>query len=365
MPVDPAVLTPVAQQAVNDHPALWGNVEWLRKTCVDPDPNADDELLRVLLALVEDALQGALPLLGSHDWSQIAPCLQDVKDCYPEGHEGLLMRFAHYNVVADSAPVLAKANVNLNPVARSLAGAMQKSRETVKDKERSVAQVAEQSIESINTTRERVDAEAGGIEEGMDETLSRVTEQGDETKAEMESLLEDLKERYGFTTGAVLGGSHETSAESETVLMKQHEQNARRVSVIAAILAAFIVVLRLFEVGPSGIEGHLATVPFLGPVAVLLYIANVENRAASVHRHNASRWLGLSLQLKSLGPFIDDIARKTQQAPDEQPPTPAGQQASMWTDNLIEEVLKRMFQGDIGPYTPPARRARRRDRPDT
>ena len=75
MPVDTADLTPVTQQAVNDHPALWGNVEWLRKTCDDPDPNADDELLRVLLALIEDALQGALPLLGAHDRSPLVRLL--------------------------------------------------------------------------------------------------------------------------------------------------------------------------------------------------------------------------------------------------------------------------------------------------
>ena len=365
MPVDPSTLTPVAQQAVTANPALLGNVEWLRKACDDPDPNADDELLRVLLALIEDALQGALPLLGQNDWSKIAGCLQEVKDCYPEDHDGLLTRFARHGMVTNNTPILAKANVNLNPAARSLAGAMQTSRKTVKTRERSVANAAEQSIESINTTRERVDAEAGDTKEGMDEALSLVKEHSDEAKAEMESLLEDLQQRYGFTTGAVLGGSHETSAESETILMKQHERTARWASVSAVILAAIIVGVRLLVVDSGGIEELFLTVPLLGPVAVLLYIASVETRAANVHRHNASRWLGLSLQLKSLGPFIDDIARKTQQAPDGQQPTPAGHQASMWKDNLIEEVLKRIFRGDIGPYTPPTRRSRRRQEPDT
>ena len=360
MPVDPASLGPYALQAVIEDPALLGNVEWLRKACNDPDPNTDDELLRVLLALIEDALQGALPLLGQNDWSNIGSCLQEVKDCYPEEHDGLLTRFARHGVVTNNTPILAKANVNLNPAARSLAGAMQKSRNTVKARERSVSEAAEQGIESIIAARHRVDDEAGDIKEGMDEALSRVKEQGDEAKAEMESLLEELKERYGFTTGAVLGGSHETSAESATILMKQHERSARQASASAVILATIIVGLRLFGVGPSGIEGHLATVPFLGPVAVLLYIASVETRAASVHRHNAARWLGLSLQLKSLGPFIDDIAQKAQTAQttdDREPPA--------WKDNLIGEVLKKIFQGDIGPYTPPTRRSRRRDGPDT
>ena len=352
MPVDPASLDPYAQQAANDHPDLLGNVEWLRKACRDPDPNAGDELLRVLLALVEDALHGALPLLGQTEWLKIAGCLQEIKDCYPEAHEGLLTRFERHGLTDPNAPFLPKANANLNPAAKPLADAMRTSRKTLKNSERSVAEAAEQSIESITTTRHRVDTEAEDIKEGMDEALSLVREQGDEAKAEMESLLEELKERYGFTTGAVLGGSHETSAESETILMRQHERTARRASVSAVVLATVIVVLRLFGVGPSGIEGHLATVPFLGPVAVLLYIASVETRVASVHRHNAARWLGLSLQLKSLGPFIDDIAHKaqtTQTTDDQEPPA--------WKDTLVGEVLKEIFQGDIGPYTPPTRRS--------
>ena len=102
MPVDPASLDSYALEAVIGHPDLLGNVEWLRKACDAPDPKADDELLRVLLALIEDALEGALPLLGANDWSNIAGCLQDVKDCYPEGHEGFLTRFAHHEVVVDS-----------------------------------------------------------------------------------------------------------------------------------------------------------------------------------------------------------------------------------------------------------------------
>ena len=102
----------------------------------------------------------------------------------------------------------------------------------------------------------------------------------------------------------------------------------------------------------------MATVPLLGgPVAVLLYLASCETRAANVHRHNAARWLGLSLQLKSLGPFIDDLALKVQPAPNEQ--------TSGWKDSLIGEVFKRIFKGDIGPYTPPGRRARRRDGTDS
>ena len=329
------------------------------EACGDPDPNADDELLRVLLALIEDSLQGALPLLGTNDWSNIAGCLEEVKGCYPEGHEGLLERFARYGVVTNNTPILAKANVNLDSAARSLAGAMRNSRKAVKAQERSVAEAAEQSIESIAATTQQADAEAGDIKEGMDIALSLVKEQGDEAKAEMESLLEDLQERYGFTTGAVLGGSHETSAESERDLMKQHERTARWASISAAVLATAIVGLRLFGVGPSGIEGHLATVPFLGPVAVLLYIASVETRAASVHRHNAARWLGLSLQLKSLGPFIDDLARKSQ--PDSKGQPDASETPPEWRDTLIGEVLKKIFKGDIGPYTPPTRRSRRRD----
>ena len=138
-----------------------------------------------------------------------------------------------------------------------------------------------------------------------------------------------------------------------------HERTARRASASAVILATIIVGLRLFGVGPSGIEGYLATVPFLGPVAVLLYIASVETRAASVHRHNAARWLGLSLQLKSLGPFIDDISHKAQTAQ-----TTDNQEPPAWKDELVGEVLKGIFKGDIGPYEPPTRRARRRDRSD-
>ena len=45
MQVDPASLDRYALEAVIGDPALLGNVEWLRKACGDPDPNADDELL--------------------------------------------------------------------------------------------------------------------------------------------------------------------------------------------------------------------------------------------------------------------------------------------------------------------------------
>ena len=357
MPIDPSSLDPYAEQAASDHPDLLGNVEWLRKACNDPHSDADDQLLRVLLALVDDAIHGALPLLGENEWPKIVGCLRDVKDCYPEGHEGLLTRFARHGLTDPNAPILAKANANLNPAAKSLADAMRTSRKTLKNSERSVASTAEQGIESIETTNEQVEQEAERIKSEMDEALSLIREQQDERTTEMKALLEDLQERYGFTVGAALGGSHETSAESEKALMEQHAKRARWAIVFAVMWAMAMVTLKLWGVGPSGLEGHLATVPLLGPVAVLLYLASGETRAASIHRHNATRWLGLSLQLKSLGPFIDDLALKAQPAPNEQAPA--------WKDGLIGQVSERIFQGDIGPYTPPSRRARRRDGTDS
>ncbi len=323
------------KEALRGHPSFPDDIEWLREVSGDPHQDTDGDIIQVFLAMIENAWNGASPMVGTQEWHRIAGCLNAVRNSYPLDRESLLNELNSHAVIKRGGPLLVAAETNPVPAASSLVETMRRSRRAVGDAKRSVENAAQQS------------------QTAMDEALREVEGQQSEAMAQVSSLLEDLQDRYGFTVGATLGGSHETAAEAEKALMRQHTKSARWAQLGAVAWAMAVVILKLAGVGPGGWDGHLISAPLLGgPIAILVYLASSESRAAKVHRHNHARWLGLSLQLKSLRPYVDDLANKAQ--PKE------GEREAPWKDQLLGEASSKIFEGDIGPYEPSLRSTRRR-----
>ena len=336
------------KEALSGHPNFFDDVEWLREVSGNPHQDTDGDILQVFLAMIENALNGASPMVGTQEWPRIADCLNVVRNSYPLDRESLLNTLQSYTVITRHGPLLVAAETNPVPAASSLVETMKKSRRAVGDAKRSVESAAQQSQNAMNEAVREVEGKAGQSQSAMNEALREFEGQQSEAMAQVSSLLEDLQDRYGFTVGATLGGSHETAAEAEKALMRQHTKSARWAQLGAVTWAMAVVILKLAGVGPGGWDGHLISAPLLGgPVAILVYLASSENRAAKVHRHNHARWLGLSLQLKSLRPYIDDLANKAQ------PKEGVGE--APWKDQLLGEASSKIFEGDIGPYQPPPR----------
>ncbi|MCY3963314.1 MAG: hypothetical protein OXG34_16880 [bacterium] len=341
------------KEALSGYPSFFDDVEWLREVSGDPHQDTDGDIIHVFLAMIENALNGASAMVGTQEWHRIADCLNDVKNSYPQGRESLLDTLHGRNLIARNGPLLVAAETNPVPAASSLVETMRRSRRAVGDARRSVENAAQQSQNAMNEAVREVEGKAGQSQNAMNEALREFEGHQSEAMAQVSSLLEDLQDRYGFTVGATLGGSHETAAEAEKALMRQHTKSARWAQLGAVAWAMAVVILKLAGVGPGGWDGHLISAPLLGgPVAILVYLASSESRAAKVHRHNHARWLGLSLQLKSLRPYVDDLANKAQ--PKE------GEREAPWKDQLLGEASSKIFEGDIGPYEPSLRSTRRR-----
>lgn len=343
-----------ARNALSGHPNFSDDVEWLREVSGEPDPNADGGILQGFLAMIENALSDPSAMLGSEEWQRIADCLSTVKSSYPQDRESFLNTLQGSSLISRRGPLLAATEKNSVPAARSLVEAMNTGSRALADAKQSVESAAQQSRSGMDAAVRTIEDEAGQSRDAMNGAVRDIEERQSQATSQIKSLLDDLQDRYGFTVGATLGGSHETAAESEKALMDQHTKSARWAQFGAVAWAMAVVILKLAGVGPSGWDGHLISAPLLGgPVAILVYLASTETRAAKVHRHNHARWLGLSLQLKSLRPYVDDLASKAQ--PSE------GTVEAAWKDKLLEEVSSTIFKGDIGPYQPPTSRTRPRE----
>ena len=341
------------KEALSGYPSFSDDVEWLREVSGDPHQDTDGDILQVFLAMIENAMNGASPMLGTQEWHRLANCLNDLRNSYPLDRESLLNTLNGHAVITRHGPLLVATETNPVPAASSLIEIMRKSRKAVGDAKRSVESAAQQSQKAMNEAVREVEGKTVQSQDAMNRAVREFEEQQSEAMAQMNSLLEDLQDRYGFTVGATLGGSHETAAEAEKALMRQHTKSARWAQLGAVAWAMAVVILKLAGVGPGGWDGHLISAPLLGgPVAILVYLASSESRAAKVHRHNHARWLGLSLQLKSLRPYVDDLANKAQ--PKE------GEREAPWKDQLLGEASSKLFEGDIGPYEPSFRGTRRR-----
>ena len=88
-----------------------------------------------------------------------------------------------------------------------------------------------------STTTKRQEVEAS-VNQAAEEVIKALSESQDTAAGEMDRLLEDLRERYGFTAGQVLGGAHEIAADAEDRLAKSHGKRSRRSMLIAVIWAA-------------------------------------------------------------------------------------------------------------------------------
>ena len=367
-----------ARAAVDQRPGLRDNIEWLQRVCDETSTDSDrHEILLALLTLVENALSDASVLVGPRLWDSINGLIQQIRNNGGEtaDRQQILELVDGYQVLQQFAPVLAANNANPARSARRLARVMNEARRKLEAESEAVKSAAEEVKSSIKEAadqrRQEIEKAAGGHQQAMGEAAHRVeraaqtTEQAGqdaqrqigETIGKANERLTELEQRYGFVAGAVLGGAHETAAMAELDLAEQHTKQAKWAKWTAAAWSAatqvLVVLMRIFEWGPSGLESIAVAIPLVGgPAGILIYIAASETRTANTHRGNHARLQSLELQLKSLRPFVADLTSG---------PAPSNGAEADLKNKLLADISPKLFIGDVGPEEPtPERRGRRR-----
>ena len=366
-----------ARAALDERPGFRDDIEWLQRICDETSPDADRyEVLLALLTLVENALAGASVLIGPRLWDALHGCIQQIRHNGGESadRQRIVELVDGFQLLPQIAPVLAVNNASPTKSARQLTRAMGDARralETESDAVATTASEAKRSIEeAADQRRQEVEEAAGGHQQTMGEAVQRVQlaaqeaeEAGQGARRQIgeavdkaNQRLAELEERYGFVAGGVLGGAHEAAARAELNLAEHHTKHAKRAKWAAAAWSAatqvLVVLMRIFDWGPSGLEGIAVAVPLIGgPAGILIYIAASETRTANTHRRNHARLQSLELQLKSLRPYIADLTSG---------PTPPVGGDNGLKDKLLGDISPKLFIGDVGPDEPPLERRARR-----
>lgn len=366
-----------ARAALEQRPDLRDNIEWLQRTCDETSPDADrHEVLLALLTLVENALAGASILIGPRLWDALNGCLQQIRHNGGESadRQRIVELIDGFQLLPQVAPVLAVNNASPTKSARRLTRAMSDARRALEVESEAVATTASEAKQSIKEAadqrRQEVEEAAGGYQQTMGEAAQRVERAAQEAEGagqdaqrqisgaidKANERLVELEKRYGFVAGGVLGGAHEAAAGAELSLAEEHTKHAKWAKWAAAAWSAttqlLVVLMRIFDWGPSGLEGIAVAVPLIGgPAGILIYVAASETRTANTHRRNHARLQSLELQFKSLRPYIADLTSG--------PAPPVGGDNGL-RDKLIGDISPKLFIGDVGPdEPPPERRARR------
>ena len=206
---------------------------------------------------------------------------------------------------------------------------------------RSANTLVSRQIETMKQSAdEALDAELGRLRRKSeelngqaDETLAEVEAAKTSTTEEMERLLDQVREKYGFTGAQVLGGAHENKARESLAEAKKHRWWGLG-SLLAAV--AYALMAQVFSWTPDWQRWTdvLGALPIASPILILLVIARNENRLASRERQLAGDLMHLSLQFQALEPYrslLDDETRPV----------------------MDKQIMSRMFPGDtssgIGP----------------
>lgn len=245
----------------------------------------------------------------------------------------------HYGHLADNAssrnwqgcqdrvrPILQVLSIIPTIVAKNTLESAQALRTELGKATRTLAE----SEASTSTKRREVEA---SVNQAAEEVIRALSELQHAAAGEMGGLLEDLRERYGFTAGQVLGGAHEIAAENEDKLAKSHGERSRRSMVIAVIWAAVAQVWWLTPLAPDWERWFDAfrSLPVVGsPIVILLFVAKREGRVAAEHRRRHARLQSLALQFKSWEPYRSTL----KELPDD---------AKL---QLEKQIAEKLFAGD-------------------
>lgn len=220
------------------------------------------------------------------------------------------------------------------------------------------AQLLRNELDKARDTLDASESTAGAKRREVEAAVEKVAEDAgkaisdarDAAIAEMEYRLEDVRERYGFTAGQVLGGAHEIAAEAEDKLAVAHGERSRKTMWGAVIWAAVAQIWWLTPLAPDWDKWFDAfrSLPVVGsPIVILLFVAKREGRVAAEHRRRHETLRSLALQFKSWEPYRSTL----KDLPDD---------AKL---RLEQQIAEKLFAGE-SPGVAPVRSWRRRERQD-
>ncbi|MYI30804.1 MAG: hypothetical protein F4119_05515 [Acidimicrobiia bacterium] len=191
--------------------------------------------------------------------------------------------------------------------------------------------------EFLEDQRRSLIGKVNEIESKLGEVESSTTSQHDSILEQMNRLLEDLRERYGFTAEQVLGGAHESAANAERELAQLHSLRSRWSMWGAVVWAGILQVVWLFGFTPEWDQWFDAAraLPIVGsPVVILLFVAKREGSVASEHRVRFARLQSLALQFKSWKPYVETLTEEAR-------------------SDFEKDITPKLFVGDTGILSPP------------
>ena len=196
------------------------------------------------------------------------------------------------------------------------------------------------ALESAEASfRESTDARSKALSDEASRILQEFSDMEEQasgrhaaTVAEMKRLLEELEERYGFTSTQVLGGAHELAAKAEEEEAVRHDNISQWSMWTAVAIAAIAQVFWYAGWSPDWTEWFdpLRSLPLIGsPVVILLFVAKREGRVAAEHRARHERLQSLSLQFRSWEPYLNTLSEDVRA-------------------EMERQVTPRLFVGDAG-----------------
>lgn len=232
-----------------------------------------------------------------------------------------------HDQLIDDAQQLRISVIDVRRNLRSANTVLSREVETVKQ---SADRTLDAELDRLRTKSEELNGQA-------DEALAAVDAAKTATTEEMDRLLNQVREKYGFTGAQVLGGAHENKASESLAEAKRHRRWGLS-SLFAAV--AYALVAQAFSWTPDWQQWTdvLGALPVASPILILLIIARNENRLASRSRQLAGDLMHLSLQFQALEPYrslLDDDTR-----PD-----------------MDKRIMSRMFPGDVSNGVAPDQNA--------
>lgn len=222
-----------------------------------------------------------------------------------------------------------RVNDRLKNARRNLADSETRFQESLEEAENDFT-------EFLDTHRSTVSQKVRETSDKVAEVELSTTSHHAELSEKMENLLQDLRERYGFTAEQVLGGAHESAANAEHELAESHSRRSRWSMWGAVLWAGLLQVAWLFGLTPDWVQWFDAarTLPIVGsPVVILLFVAKREGHVASEHRARHERLQSLALQFKSWEPYVTTLSEGVR-------------------PELERDITPKLFTGDFAASVP-------------
>ncbi len=243
---------------------------------------------------------------------------------------------------------------------------MFKAARGVEEAQRDAMDSIEATMETIDTrlaeaTREAAKEATGSAEEAAAYAQQKASESSaavtsiEETLAEAETLLDNLRQVHGISTDVAVGGSHDKTSQEEGQAANEWREKSIRFRWWTAVAAAAYTASTI-AFPPEGWEWALRSPLGASAVVVLGWMAKYASDQSSEHRVAANIYKHQSLAFASLRHYAQDISEMSSSATGlrsshEDDDCEADDDSGTTSRLLTGEILKTLFTNQIDAFT--------------